>query len=112
MVTSVNDQLTNSVWPVAWHILQCNTRSLLPESRTELVDILINSLGYLAVDNFTVYISKMGRDYLEVSYTLKCKHQVRRGKLIQELGEKKKKKDEILHHSFSPVPTQKEINAV
>lgn len=75
------------------------------------MDILINSLGYLAVDNFTVYISKMGRDYLEVSYTLKCKHQVRRGKLIQELGEKKKK-DEILHHSFSPVPTQKEINAV
>ena len=69
------------------------------------MDILINSLGYLAVGNFTVNISRMGRDYVEVSYTLKFKHQVRRGKFIQELG--KKKTDEILHHSFQPSANSK-----
>lgn len=102
------------VWPVAWHILQWDTRSLLPESRTELVDILINSLGYLAVGNFTVNISRMGRDYVEVSYTLKFKHQVRRGKFIQELGKKKQKTKQMKYCTtvFSPAPTQKEINAV
>lgn len=74
------------------------------------MDILINSLGYLAVGNFTVNISRMGRDYVEVSYTLKFKHQVRRGKFIQELEKKKNMK--YCTTVFSPAPTQKEINAV
>lgn len=91
---------------LSWSLAHTPVRhkvSLLPKSRTELVDILISSLGHLAMDNLIVNITRMGRDNLEVSYTLKSKHCVRWGKSIQEL---EKSNDEIMSNNFSPVPTQ------
>lgn len=69
VVLSFEDQLTNGFWPGALHILQqdCKKFSLWPRSRTEQVGKLINILGYLAMGNFIVNNTKMGRDDFDVS---------------------------------------------
>lgn len=65
---------------LAWSLVHIPVRhkiSLFPRSRTEMENKLMNSLGYLVLSNFTVSITRMSRDDLKISYTLKSKHYVR-----------------------------------
>ena len=86
--------------------------SLLPESRTELVDILINSLRYLAAGNFTCKYILNGQRLSGSLIHTKVKTPGQMREIHPRTREKKKKTDDILYHNFSPAPTQKEINAV
>lgn len=56
------------------HIPVRHKVSLFPRSRTELEDKLKNSLGYVAMGNLTVNITRRGRDVRKRSCTLKSKH--------------------------------------
>lgn len=64
----------------------------------------MNSLGYLAMGNLIVNITRMSRDDLKISYTLKSKHCQ-----MRENHPKKSENNnnyEIMSNRFSPMLTQ------